>query len=129
MMTMEHVSHPSPTQSGCPLDPLLNLFARKWLVHIVWFLGQSGTLRFNELRHQLPGQVSARVLSARLKELERLSIVEREDKKTSPPHVIYRLSSHGRALDELLRSIEQQAHRPGFAGLFFSDAAPFSAAR
>jgi|SRR5580704_7535119 DNA-binding HxlR family transcriptional regulator len=129
MMTMEPVSRPLPKQSGCPLDPLLNLLARKWLVHIVWFLGRNGTLRFGELRYQLPGQVSARVLSARLKELERLSIVEREDKKTSPPHVVYRLSSHGRALDELLRSIEQQAHRPNLAGLFFGDVASPSAAR
>jgi DNA-binding HxlR family transcriptional regulator len=122
-MTKEDASRHLPKQSGCPLDPLLNLLAKKWLVHIVWFLGRNGTLRFAELRHQLPGQVSARVLSARLKELERLSIVEREDKKTSPPHVVYRLSIDGRALDDLLRSIEQQAHQPGLAGLFFSDPA------
>jgi DNA-binding HxlR family transcriptional regulator len=89
----------------------------------VWFLGRNGTLRFAELRHQLPGQVFARVLSGRLKELERLSIVEREDKKTSPPHVVYRLSIDGRALDALLRSIEQQAHRPGLTGPFFGDPA------
>ncbi len=33
--------------SGCPLDPVLNFLALKWLVHIVWFLGrkESSTLR------------------------------------------------------------------------------------
>jgi DNA-binding HxlR family transcriptional regulator len=129
MTTTEHASRPFPKESGCPLDPLLNLLARKWLVHIVWFLGRNGTLRFAELRHQLPGQVSARVLSARLKELEKLAIVEREDLKTSAPHVVYRLSSDGRALDGLLRSIEQQVHRPGLAGLLFGDPAEDSAAQ
>jgi DNA-binding HxlR family transcriptional regulator len=129
MTTKEPASRLLPKQSGCPLDPLLNLLAKKWLVHIVWFLGRNGTLRFAELRHQLPGQVSARVLSARLKELERLSIVEREDKKTTPPHVVYRLSVGGRALDELLRSIEQQATRAGFADLFSGDPAGKRAAQ
>jgi DNA-binding HxlR family transcriptional regulator len=129
MITKEPASRSSPKQSGCPLDPLLSLLAKKWLVHIVWFLGRNGTLRFAELRHRLPGEVSARVLSARLKELERLSIVEREDKKTSAPHVVYRLSTDGYALDDLLLSIEQQARRPGLAGLFVGDLARQSAAQ
>jgi DNA-binding HxlR family transcriptional regulator len=129
MMTTEQVPLRLPNEGGCPLDPLLNLLARKWLVHIVWSLGQNKTLRFAELRHQLPGQISARVLSARLKELERLAIVEREDLKRSAPHVVYSLSSNGRALDDLLHSIERQVNRPGLAGLLFGDPARPSAAQ
>jgi DNA-binding HxlR family transcriptional regulator len=129
MTTTERASRPFPNESGCPLDPLLNLLARKWLVHIVWFLGHNETLRFAELRHQLPGQISARVLSARLKELERLAIVEREDLKRSAPHVVYRLSSNGRALDDLLHSIERQVNRPALAALLFGNPARPSAAQ
>src|ERR1700684_2418939 len=59
---------------GCPLDPVLSLLALKWLVHIVWLLGRNESLRFAELQRQLPGDVSAKVLSGRLKQLEALGI-------------------------------------------------------
>jgi DNA-binding HxlR family transcriptional regulator len=92
--------------SGCPLDPVLSLLAQKWLVHIVWLLGHNESLRFAELRRQLPGDISAKVLSARLKQLETLDMIARDDKGTSQPHVEYRLTSYGRSIDVLLESIE-----------------------
>jgi DNA-binding HxlR family transcriptional regulator len=86
---------------GCAIDPVLNFFALKWLVHVVCLLGQNQTLRFAELRRQLPGRVSAKVLSNRLKQLERLAIIEREDKGTAAPHVEYRLTAYGRSINAL----------------------------
>ena len=91
---------------GCPLDPALTLLAHKWLVHIVWLLGRAESLRFGELQRQLPGDISAKVLSARLKQLETLDMIARDDKGTSPPHVEYRLTSYGRSIDVLLESLE-----------------------
>jgi DNA-binding HxlR family transcriptional regulator len=96
--------------SGCPLDPVLNFLALKWLVHIVWLLGQVQTMRFAELQRQLHG-VSAKVLSARLKQLEMIALLEREDKGTSPPHVIYRLTPYGRSINEFLAGVELQARQ------------------
>lgn len=95
--------------TGCPLDPVLGLLAQKWLVHIVWLLGRGESLRFAELQRQLPGGVSAKVLSARLKELETLNMVARDDKGTSPPHVEYRLTAYGRSIDDLLDNLELKA--------------------
>jgi DNA-binding HxlR family transcriptional regulator len=95
--------------SGCPLDPVLGLLAQKWLVHIIWFLGRSEALRFSELQRQLPGDISAKVLSTRLKELETLDMVAREDKGTSPPHVEYRLTPYGRSIEGLLENLEMKA--------------------
>jgi DNA-binding HxlR family transcriptional regulator len=69
---------------GCPLDPVLSLLAHKWLAHIIWFLGHAESLRFAELQRRLPGNISAKVLSARLKELEALNMVARDDKGTTP---------------------------------------------
>jgi DNA-binding HxlR family transcriptional regulator len=97
--------------AGCPLDPLLNLLALKWLVHIVWFLGRKESLRFAELQRQLPGRASAKVLSSRLKQLESLNLVEREQKAVKPPHVIYRLTAYGRTIDDLLLDIELRARQ------------------
>jgi DNA-binding HxlR family transcriptional regulator len=95
--------------SGCPLDPVLSLLAQKWLVHIVWLLGHNESLRFAELQRQLPGDISAKVLSARLKQLETLNMITRDDKGTSPPHVEYRLTSYGRSIDGLLENLELSA--------------------
>jgi DNA-binding HxlR family transcriptional regulator len=94
---------------GCPLDPVLGLLAQKWLVHTVWLLGRGESLRFAELQRQLPGDVSAKVLSARLKQLETLDMVVRDDKGTSPPHVEYRLTPYGRSIDGLLENLELKA--------------------
>jgi DNA-binding HxlR family transcriptional regulator len=69
--------------NGCPLDPALTLLAQKWLVHIVWLLGRAESLRFTELQRQLPGDVSAKVLSARLKQLEAINMIARDDKGKS----------------------------------------------
>jgi DNA-binding HxlR family transcriptional regulator len=94
---------------GCPLDPVLGLLAQKWLVHILWLLGRGESLRFAELQRQLPGDVSAKVLSARLKELETLNMVARDDKGTNPPHVEYRLTAYGRSINDLLENLELKA--------------------
>jgi len=101
---------------GCPLDPVLSLLALKWLVHVVWLLGRNETLRFAELQRQLPGSISAKVLSGRLKQLEALGIVEREDKGTSPPHVVYRLTTYGQAVNDLLAGIELRARQLSLPG-------------
>jgi len=88
---------------------VLGFLALKWLVHIVWLLGRERSLRFAELQRRLPGRVSAKVLSGRLRQLEKLDIVEREDKGTKAPHVTYRLTSYGRAVDDFLAGLERQA--------------------
>lgn len=94
---------------GCPLDPVLGLLAQKWLVHIVWLLGRNESLRFAELQRQLPGDVSAKVLSARLKQLETLEMIARDDKGTRPPRVDYRLTPYGQSIHGLLASLELKA--------------------
>jgi DNA-binding HxlR family transcriptional regulator len=113
--------------AGCPLDPVLNLLALKWLVHIVWFLGRSGDLRFAELQRRLPGNVSAKVLSARLKQLEVLGTVEREDKGTKPPHVVYRLTRYGQSINDLLTGLELRARGLSLSGISLPDETRFIA--
>jgi DNA-binding HxlR family transcriptional regulator len=92
---------------ACPADPVLGFLAQKWLVNIIWLLGRQPDLRFAELRRQLPGAVSAKVLSARLRDLKARGLIERDDKGTSPPHVSYRLSPAGQRLDATLLEAER----------------------
>jgi DNA-binding HxlR family transcriptional regulator len=99
------------SSKGCALDPVLSFLSLKWLLHIVWFLGRRQKLRFGELRHLLPGRVSAKVLSGRLKQLQSLGLIERENVGTNAQHVSYQLSQLGRAIDEFLVRVEFDARR------------------
>lgn len=110
-MATDDIATSGERSMGCPVDPILALLARKWLVHIVWFLGLRQGLRFAELQRQLPGHVSAKVLSARLRQLERLGIVARFDRGTQPPHVTYQLEAHGRAIHDMLATLELSARQ------------------
>ncbi|HQS48217.1 MAG TPA: helix-turn-helix domain-containing protein [Xanthobacteraceae bacterium] len=95
--------------SGCQLDHLLKFLAQEWMSHIVWALGRNTTMRFGALRRALPGPISARVLSARLKELEANGFLVRRDIGALPLHVEYSLTDHGRRLDALLSQSEAPA--------------------
>jgi DNA-binding HxlR family transcriptional regulator len=92
--------------AGCSIDHFLKFLAREWMSHIVWTLARRGTMRFGALRRALPGAVSARVLSSRLKQLESYGLVSRHDAGKLPLHVEYRLTEDGRRLDAALRRSE-----------------------
>lgn len=95
--------------AACRVDDFLKFLAREWMSHIVWTLGREEAMRFGALRRALPGAVSARVLSGRLKELESYGLVSRHDAGKMPLHVEYRLTADGRRLDAALRRSEALA--------------------
>ncbi len=84
---------PPPT---CPLSEVLGLLRGAWAPNVVWSLSGEPR-RFGELRHDLP-RISARVLSARLRELESRGLVTRRVLHTSPPSAEYALTPLGREL-------------------------------
>jgi DNA-binding HxlR family transcriptional regulator len=92
--------------AGCQVDDLLKVLAREWMGHIVWTLARGKVMRFGALRRALPGAVSARVLSSRLKELESYGLVSRHDLSEKPLRVEYRLTPEGRRVDAALRRSE-----------------------
>lgn len=92
---------------GCPIEKLVKFLAKEWTAHIVWVLGRRDAVRFGALRRALPGNVSARVLSARLKELEQLGLLCRLDEGTATElNVSYRLTESGHHLDLALLKME-----------------------
>ena len=88
---------------GCPLEFSLKLLAGAWTPQIVWYL-QSEPRRFGDLKRDL-GNVSAKVLTTRLREMEKKGIVTREVMTTSPPTVEYALTEVGRKIGPALQSI------------------------
>src|SRR5688572_7685519 len=80
----------------CPLTACVSLLGGAWAPNVIWYLG-GGPRRFGELRKDIP-PISARVLSARLKELQENGVVTRTVVDTSPPSVEYQLTELGKEL-------------------------------
>ncbi|HUN13041.1 MAG TPA: helix-turn-helix domain-containing protein, partial [Rhabdaerophilum sp.] len=74
----------------------MNLIGGAWTPNIIWYL-HGGPRRFGELRVDIPA-VSAKMLSARLKDMEKNGVVLRRVMPTSPPSTEYELTDLGREL-------------------------------
>ncbi len=87
----------------CPLSECMQLLRGAWAPNVIWYLSQESR-RFGELRLDIP-KVSARVLSARLRELEEKGVVMRTVMPTTPPSVEYSLTELGRELVPAIEAI------------------------
>jgi len=81
---------------ACPIDEGVKLLGGAWAPHVIWYLSQQPR-RFSELRKDIRA-ISARVLSARLRELQERGVVSRTPLSTSPPSAEYALTALGREL-------------------------------
>ncbi|NSL43377.1 helix-turn-helix domain-containing protein [Streptomyces sp. 8P21H-1] len=86
---------------SCGLDAAVDVVGGKWKPLILWALHDAGTLRFGELRRNVPG-VSEKVLSQQVRELEADGVVHREVYGEVPPRVEYSLTELGQALNTAL---------------------------
>jgi DNA-binding HxlR family transcriptional regulator len=87
----------------------VELIGRRWSGAIIQAL-LSGATRFGEVRDLIP-DLSDKMLSDRLKELETEGIVERIVIPETPVRTEYRLTPKGRDLLEVMREIGAWAHR------------------
>ena len=87
----------------CALTQCMALLRGAWAPNVVWHL-REGARRFGELRVDIP-LVSAKVLSARLRELEERGLIERRLLATSPPSAEYALTDLGRDLIPAIEAI------------------------
>jgi DNA-binding HxlR family transcriptional regulator len=85
----------------------IELVGKRWTGAILLVL-MDGPLHFSGIRQLVP-ELSDRLLSERLKELETEGIVERRVLDGSPVRVEYSLTPKGRALEPTLRSLKQWA--------------------
>lgn len=99
----------APPPPACPLSACMTLLAGAWTPNIVWALS-GGPRRFGELRTDLP-VISAKVLTARLRELEENGVVTRTVMPTSPPSVEYALTDLGEELQPVISAIVDVSHR------------------
>jgi len=87
----------------CPVRNVLGLLGRKWPSLILCHLS-FGTHRFSELRGAIP-DISQRMLSQSLRELERDGLITRETHGGVPPRVDYALTPLGESYIEPLQAM------------------------
>jgi DNA-binding HxlR family transcriptional regulator len=81
-----------------------------WTTYILWVLSSRGPQRFGQLRRAIEG-ISAKVLTERLRLLEREGVISRTYRATIPPEVTYALTERGCELAGVLDALDAVARR------------------
>ena len=89
---------------ACPVETTLMLIGDKWKVLILRDL-LPGTKRFGELKKSI-GNVSQKVLTAQLRDMESNGLVNRKVYPEVPPRVEYSLTELGRSLKPILDAMQ-----------------------
>jgi len=85
------------------MELTLDLIGGKWKSLILWHLGDT-TLRFSELRKTIP-QITPKMLTQQLRELEESGLVSRYIYPQIPPKVEYSLTPAGKSLIPILATM------------------------
>lgn len=88
-------------QYRCYFELTLNTIGGKWKPVILYHLAQEGVLRFGELRKNIP-DITQRMLTRQLRELESDGLVYRHVYREVPPRVEYSLLEPGVRLIPIL---------------------------
>jgi len=90
---------------ACPVAFTVNVIGGKWKSLILFHL-MSGTMRFNELRRLIP-DITQRMLTLQLRELETDGVIHREIYREVPPKVEYSLTELGSSLTPLVCAMRE----------------------
>jgi DNA-binding HxlR family transcriptional regulator len=95
----------------CPrYHEAVELVGKRWTGAILYVLLHGGSLRFTEIAQAVP-DLSDRLLSERIKELEARGIVARHVSDATPVKVSYQLTEKGRQLAPAMAELKAWADR------------------
>jgi DNA-binding HxlR family transcriptional regulator len=88
---------------SCPMELVVNLIRKKWVIHIIrdLFFGKT---RFHEFKEGKP-DLSNKVLSNCLKEMEKNGLIHKIVDKIDKKNVKYKLTEKGKSLNKVLYEI------------------------
>ncbi len=90
---------------NCPMEMCMDLIGGKWKVLILWHLSY-GLLRFNELKKVFP-EISQKMLTQQLRDLENNGLISRKVYPEVPPKVEYSLTEIGKSLVPILQEMNK----------------------
>lgn len=96
---------PAKELPACPVETTLSLISDKWTVLILRDL-LPGTKRFSELKKSV-GNVSQKVLTAQLRQMEDSGLLTRTVYPEVPPRVEYTLTELGCSLEPVLDAMRR----------------------
>ncbi len=95
----------------CAMDVTMDYIGGKWKTVVLWYL-RDKTMRFGELKKQIP-EITEKMLSLQLKDLEQDGLVKREVYPEVPLRVEYSLTEFGLTLVPVLESIAKWGRELG----------------
>lgn len=106
-MTTELTHREQPqSDQGCPISPVVDLVFSRWTTPVLWTLHTHGRQRFVELQRRI-GTISPKVLTQRLRQMERDGLVRRTYHAEVPPRVEYEITELGSSLSPLFATLAQ----------------------
>lgn len=88
------------------IETALDILVGKWKPVILFHIIDKGTLRFSELQRLIP-DVTKKMLTTQLRELEYHDIINRKIYAQIPPKVEYSITEYGKGLMPLLLSMHE----------------------
>lgn len=98
----------SDPELACPISPVVDMVFSRWTTPILWSLHTFGRQRFVELQRRIES-ITPKVLTQRLRQLERDGLVVRTYHPEVPPRVEYEISELGRRLAPLFAHLAEWA--------------------
>ena len=86
------------------VEGLMKMIGAKWKPAIIYCLVHQGRMRFGELRRAIP-DITQRMLTMRLRELERDGLIKRTFHEQIPPRVDYEMTSLGMEVHPFFRDL------------------------
>jgi DNA-binding HxlR family transcriptional regulator len=110
-MSQRHIDVPALASEACPVSAVLEHVSGKWSIGILVAAAQ-GPVRFTELERSIRG-ISRRMLTLKLRKLERDGLLVRTVHPVIPPMVEYTQTEMARELHSSLLELTDWARRHG----------------
>jgi DNA-binding HxlR family transcriptional regulator len=119
--SMIEIVYNSPELKSCPIEATFRIIGKKWAVLIIREIFR-GTTQFNRFLENIEG-ITPKVLTERLRELQKFGIVRRRIVSEYPIRVEYEMTDLGREFEPVLLSAASFSMR-NMPKIIFKDGKP-----
>lgn len=88
----------------CSIGFTMTVIGNKWRAIILWHITKSQSMRYGQIKNSIPN-ISHKILSQELKNLENDGLIERIPYPVIPPKVEYILTERGQSLESILTEL------------------------